>query len=74
MSGLVKLKTITQKSDNAIDELRLRHSIIYRLSVASFADSDDNGIGDLRGVIDHLDYIASLGVDAVHVSWHIQVA
>lgn len=67
MSGLVKLKTITQKSDNAIDELRLRHSVIYRLSVASFADSDDNGIGDLRGVIDHLDYIASLGVDVVQL-------
>ena len=43
----------------------LRDAIIYEIYPQSFADSDGDGIGDLRGVIDHLDHIASLGVDAI---------
>ena len=31
----------------------------------SFADTDGDGVGDLRGVIDRLDYIASLGIDTI---------
>jgi oligo-1,6-glucosidase len=34
----------------------------------SFADSDGDGVGDLRGVIDHLDYLDRLGVDVVWMS------
>ena len=44
-----------------------RHAVIYRLSVANFADGDDDNIGDLHGLIDHLDYIAGLNVDAVQL-------
>ena len=44
--------------------------VIYELPVASFADSDGDGIGDLRGIIGKLDYLndgtsASLGVDTI---------
>lgn len=42
-----------------------RDSVVYQLYVKSFADSDGDGIGDLRGVVDRLDHIASLGVDAI---------
>ena len=52
----------------AVDYARLEHSVIYRLSIASFADSDDNGSGDVHGIIDHLDYIASLGVDVIQLA------
>jgi len=41
---------------------------IYQIYPRSFADSDGNGIGDLRGITAHLDYVASLGVDAVWLS------
>ncbi len=34
----------------------------------SFADSDGDGVGDLRGVISHLDYLDRLGVDVVWMS------
>ena len=44
-----------------------RHAVVYRLSVANFADGDDDNIGDLHGLIDHLDYIAGLNVDAVQL-------
>ncbi|MFF0448357.1 glycoside hydrolase family 13 protein [Streptomyces sp. NPDC004609] len=42
-----------------------RDAVIYQVYVRSFADSDGDGIGDLRGVRDRLPYLADLGVDAV---------
>ncbi len=43
----------------------LRDAVLYEIYPQSFADSDGDGIGDLRGVIEHLDHVASLGVDAI---------
>lgn len=40
-------------------------SVIYSLFVRSFRDSDGDGIGDLRGVIEGLDYIQSLGANTI---------
>lgn len=37
----------------------------YQVFVASFRDSDGDGIGDIRGVIDSLDYLDDLGVQAL---------
>nr|WP_294849077.1 alpha-glucosidase family protein [uncultured Sphingomonas sp.] len=43
-------------------------AVIYQVYPRSFADSNGDGIGDLKGVTQHLDYIAALGCDAVWVS------
>jgi alpha-glucosidase len=43
-------------------------SVLYQIYPRSFADSDGDGIGDLRGVIDHLDHLAWLGVDGIWLS------
>ena len=45
-----------------------RGASIYQIYPRSFADSNGDGIGDLPGIAAHLDYIASLGVDAVWLS------
>jgi alpha-glucosidase len=42
-----------------------RSAVIYQVYVRSFADSDGDGIGDLRGIRDRLPHLADLGVDAV---------
>lgn len=42
--------------------------MIYQVYPRSFYDSNDDGIGDIPGIIDKLDYIASLGVDAIWLS------
>ncbi len=42
-----------------------RDAIVYQVYVRSFADADGDGIGDLAGIIDRLDHLESLGVDAV---------
>jgi alpha-glucosidase len=39
-------------------------SVIYRVDPQSFQDSDGDGVGDLRGLADRLDYLQSIGVDA----------
>ena len=43
-------------------------NITYQLNVYSFADSDGDGWGDLKGVTRHLDYFESLGVSALWLS------
>jgi oligo-1,6-glucosidase len=45
-----------------------KSAVVYQIYPRSFADSDGDGMGDLRGVIDHLDHIAGLGVDVVWLS------
>ncbi|GGT63565.1 MULTISPECIES: glycoside hydrolase family 13 protein [Streptomyces] len=42
-----------------------RDAVIYQVYVRSFADSDGDGIGDLRGVRERLAHVAGLGADAV---------
>jgi alpha-glucosidase len=49
-----------------------QHGVVYQIYPRSFADTDGNGIGDLPGIIEHLDHLGgapdSLGVDAVWLS------
>ncbi len=42
-----------------------KEAIVYQIYPRSFKDSNGDGVGDLRGIIEKLDYIKSLGVDAV---------
>ncbi|MEP7266504.1 MAG: alpha-glucosidase, partial [Saprospiraceae bacterium] len=42
-----------------------KESVIYQIYPRSFKDTNGDGIGDLNGIIEKLDYIKSLGVDAV---------
>src|SRR5262245_14018103 len=45
-----------------------RGATIYQIYPRSFLDTDGDGVGDLPGIIERLDYVASLGVDAIWVS------
>jgi alpha-glucosidase len=45
-----------------------RGAVIYQIYPRSFADSNGDGVGDLKGVLDKLDYVARLGVDGVWLS------
>lgn len=43
-------------------------AVIYQVYPRSFQDSNNDGIGDLKGIINRIDYIKSLGVDAIWIS------
>ncbi|HWY64101.1 MAG TPA: alpha-amylase family glycosyl hydrolase, partial [Rhizomicrobium sp.] len=43
-------------------------AVIYQIYPRSFQDSNDDGIGDLNGITQRLEHVASLGVDAIWLS------
>jgi maltose alpha-D-glucosyltransferase/alpha-amylase len=47
-----------------------KDAIIYELRTRSFYDSDDDGIGDLRGLTEKLDYLSDLGITAIWILPH----
>jgi alpha-glucosidase len=46
----------------------LRGGVVYQIYPRSFRDTNGDGVGDLKGAIEKLDYVASLGVDAIWLS------
>jgi alpha-glucosidase len=53
---------------NANEPAWWQGATIYQVYLRSFLDTNGDGVGDLPGVIERLDYIASLGVEAVWIS------
>src|SRR4051812_27125871 len=45
-----------------------QHAVFYEIYPRSFADSDNNGMGDINGITSKLDYLKDLGVDAIWIS------
>jgi alpha-glucosidase len=45
-----------------------RNAVIYEIYPRSFQDSNGDGIGDLNGIAQRLDYLESLGVDAIWIA------
>jgi alpha-glucosidase len=45
-----------------------QHAVFYEVYPRSFADSNNDGIGDLKGIASKLDYLKDLGVDAIWIT------
>jgi alpha-glucosidase len=45
-----------------------KHAVFYELYPRSFADSNNDGIGDINGIASHMDYLKDLGVDAIWIT------
>ena len=45
-----------------------KSSVVYQVYPRSFADSNGDGMGDVRGIISKLDYLADLGIDVLWLS------
>ncbi|MBX3501678.1 MAG: maltose alpha-D-glucosyltransferase [Alphaproteobacteria bacterium] len=64
VAPLAPSRALTRES-SARDPLWYKDAIIYQLHVKSFADSNNDGIGDFPGLISKLDYLADLGVNTL---------
>src|SRR5579884_3846870 len=47
------------------DALWYKDAIIYQLHVRTFCDANGDGVGDFRGLLEKLDYVQELGVNAI---------
>ena len=69
LSALLTLTACQKETTTDLDPSQQQNwwkeAVIYQIYPRSYADSDGDGVGDLRGIIQHLDYIQSLGVDVV---------
>jgi len=45
-----------------------QHAVFYEIYPRSFADSNGDGVGDLKGIASKLDYLKNLGVDAIWIT------
>ena len=45
-----------------------QNEVVYQIYPRSFQDTNHDGIGDIQGMINHLDYIRDLGVTMIWVS------
>ncbi len=59
---------LTQHQPRIAAEPWWKGAVIYQVYPRSFADSNGDGIGDLAGITARIDYVASLGVDAIWLS------
>ena len=55
----------TVEIDTSDDPTWYRDAVIYQLNVKAFADSNDDGVGDFKGVTAKLDYVKDLGVNTI---------
>jgi alpha-glucosidase len=70
-TGLAAQTTVVASGSVAsptIDNTWWKHAVIYEIYPRSFQDSNGDGIGDLNGITQRLDYLQALGVDAIWIS------
>ncbi len=58
----------TANADNIPGRKWWKEAVVYQIYPRSFKDSNGDGVGDLRGIIEKLDYIQSLGIDVVWIN------
>ncbi|MEO6958046.1 MAG: alpha-amylase family glycosyl hydrolase, partial [Antricoccus sp.] len=54
-----------QPGDITEDPYWFKRAVFYEVLIRSFHDSSGDGVGDLRGLIEKLDYLEWLGVDCI---------
>ena len=60
-----KEPVVTHEEEQSIDKKWWKEAIVYQIYPRSFQDTDGDGVGDLQGIINRLDYVKNLGVTAV---------
>jgi alpha-glucosidase len=67
-SSLAALPSSPQQQTDANGRQWWQNAVFYEIYPRSFADSNNDGIGDLNGITSKLDYLHELGVDAIWIT------
>jgi alpha-glucosidase len=65
ITGVLSASAQPSNSDAYREQNWWRNAVFYEIYPRSFQDTNKDGIGDLKGIIQHLDYLKDLGVDAI---------
>jgi len=68
MASPIAAAQISSHAENLEAEPWWKHAVFYEIYPRSFADSNGDGIGDLKGIASKLDYLKDLGVDAIWIT------
>jgi alpha-glucosidase len=68
LSCLISFAQMADRTKNSDDHEWWQHAVFYEIYPRSFADSNNDGIGDLNGITSKLDYLKDLGVDAIWIT------
>jgi alpha-glucosidase len=66
--GLLPSPALAQNNLDAQGHPWWQHAVFYEIYPRSFADSNNDGIGDLKGITSKMDYLRDLGVDAIWIT------
>lgn len=72
MNSLFKTQVSKTRKNNSEEKndgwIWWKHGVIYHIYPRSFKDSNNDGVGDIQGIIEKLDYLSGLGIDAIWLS------
>jgi maltose alpha-D-glucosyltransferase/alpha-amylase len=63
--GVAPVESFTETAESPADPFWYKRAVFYEVLVRSFNDSNGDGIGDLKGLTQKLDYLSWLGVDCL---------
>ena len=63
-------QTSTHTTINGYQPTWWKEAVVYQIYPRSFQDTNGDGIGDLNGITEHLDYLKKLGVNVIWLSPH----
>jgi alpha-glucosidase len=66
--GGLRRKDLKDQGSEAMTSPWWKGAVFYQIYIRSFADSNNDGIGDLPGITSKLEYIKGLGVDAIWIT------
>jgi alpha-glucosidase len=67
LASLFYPQSLAQTPEASVDPW-WKHAVIYEIYPRSFQDSNGDGVGDLNGITQRLDYLKELGVDAIWIA------
>ena len=69
--GFVAPRAVAQTQAKSVDaegHQWWQHAVFYEIYPRSFADSNNDGVGDLKGITSKLDYLKELGINAIWIT------